>query len=99
MAAEIIHDDDIAGLQHRHELLFDVGPEALAVDGPVEDTRRGKPVAAQCPEKGQGAPMTMGSKAAQALALGSPAAQRRHVGLDPGLVDEDELLGIELPLP
>jgi hypothetical protein len=39
------------------------------------------------------------SEAAQALALGAPAAQRRHVGLDPGLVDEDELPGIEAGLP
>jgi hypothetical protein len=97
MAAEIVQDDNVAGPQHRHELLFDVGPEALAVDQSIEDTRRGKPVAAQRPEEGQGTPMAVGSEAAQAFTLGAPATQRRHVGLDPSLVDEDELLGIELP--
>jgi hypothetical protein len=40
----------------------------------------------------------------QALSARSPAAQRRHVGLDPGLVDEDEpvrlyTLLIGLPSP
>ena len=34
--AEIVEDHDIAGLQRRDEELFDIGVEALAVDGPVE---------------------------------------------------------------
>ena len=34
----------------------------------------------------------------EAFPLGSPAAQGRHVGLGPGLVDEDRPLGINLPL-
>lgn len=39
--------------------------------------------------------MTVRRKAAQALALGFPAAQRGHVGLDPGLVDEHQSVRIE----
>jgi hypothetical protein len=39
------------------------------------------------------------SEAAQTLAPGAPAAQRRHVGLDPGLVDEDQALWVEAGLP
>ena len=41
-------------------------------------------------EEGQRAPMAVRGEAAQTLALGPPSAQRRHVGLDPGLVDEDQ---------
>ena len=37
MAAEIVHDDDIAGLERWNELLLDVGAEAFAVDRAVED--------------------------------------------------------------
>jgi hypothetical protein len=37
--------------------------------------------------------------AAQSLALRPPSAQRRHVGLDPGLVDEDQPLRVEPGLP
>ena len=99
VATEIVHDDDVASLQGRHELLLDIGAEALAVDRPIEDARRGEAVAAQRAQKGQSAPMTMWSKAAQPFALWSPAAHRRHVGLDPSLIDEDELGGIEAILP
>jgi hypothetical protein len=97
--AEIVHDDDVARLQNRHELLLDISPEAVAVDRSVEDARRGEAVKPQGAQEGQGAPMSVGRKAAQALAFLSPAPQRRHVGLDPGLVDEDQLRRIEGGLP
>ena len=35
----------------------------------------------------------------QALAARRPAPERSHVGLGPGLVDEDEAGGIDKPLP
>ena len=89
VGAEIVHDDDVTGLQHRHELLLDIGAEALTVDRPIEDARRGEPVAAQRPKEGQRAPVAMRGDAAQPRALRPPAPQRRHIGLDPGLVDED----------
>ena len=99
MAAEIVHDDDVAGLENGNELLLDIGAEAFAVDRSVEDARGGEPVAAQRAEEGQRAPVAVRRKAAQALALRPPAAQRGHVGLDPGLVDEDQAPGIEAGLP
>ena len=40
---EVVGDDDVAGLQGRHQDLFDVGAEALAIDRAVEDTRCGQP--------------------------------------------------------
>lgn len=39
MAAEIVHDD-VALFEHRYELLFDIGSEAMAVDRPVEGAGR-----------------------------------------------------------
>jgi len=36
VAAEIVHDYDIAGMKRGDEDLFDIGPEALTVDGTVE---------------------------------------------------------------
>ena len=99
MAAEIVHDDDVAGFENRHELLLDIGAEAFAVDRSVEDARRGEPVAAQGAEEGQRPPVAAGREAAQAIALRPPSAQRRHVGLDPGLVDEDQTPRIEIGLP
>ena len=71
----------------------------MAVDRTVEDARSGKPVAAQGAEEGQRAPVAMRGEAAQALASRSPAASRSHVGLDPGLVDEDQPPRVEAGLP
>ena len=47
MAAQVVHDHDIAGRQRGHEALFDIVGEDLAVDRLVEDTRCVDPVAAQ----------------------------------------------------
>ena len=99
VAAEIVHDDDVAGLEGRNELLLDIGAEAFAVDRAVEDARSGEPVAAQGAEEGQRPPVAVRGEGAQALALRPPAAQRGHVGLDPGLVDEDQPPRIEAGLP
>jgi hypothetical protein len=51
VAAEVIHDDDVAGFENRHELLLDIGAEAFTVDRAVEDARGGEPVAAQGAEE------------------------------------------------
>lgn len=52
VAAEVVHDDDVAGLEHWNELLFDIGAEAFAVDRTVEDARSGELVATQGAEEG-----------------------------------------------
>lgn len=98
VAAKVVHNDDVAGFKDGHELLLYIGTEALAVDRSVEDTRCRQPVAAQRAEEGQCAPMAVRSEAAQALAFRLPAAQRRHVGLDPRLIDEDQPSWVEAGL-
>jgi hypothetical protein len=40
VAAEIVDDDDIAGLERRHQYLLDIGEEAFPVDRAVDDARR-----------------------------------------------------------
>ena len=47
---EIVGNDDVAGLQGRHQDLFDVGAEALAIDRAVEDPRCGQP---RDPQRGE----------------------------------------------
>ena len=61
------------GFRIGDELLLDIGAEALAVDRPVEDARRGEPVAAQRAEEGQRAPVAMRGEAAQALCPSAPS--------------------------
>ena len=99
VTAEIVHDDDIAGAERGHQLLADIGEEALAIDRPIEDTGRGEAVAAQGGEERHGAPMTVRCETTQALPLRPPASEWRHVGLDPGFVNEHEAVGVEPALP
>jgi hypothetical protein len=99
VAAEIVHDDDVARLKLRNEDLLNIGAEAFAVDGTVEQARRGEAVAAQRAEERQRAPVAMWREAAHPLAFWPPSAQWGHVGLDPGLVNKDQAPGIELGLP
>ena len=46
MAAEIVHDDDVTGLQAWNELLLDISAEEFAVDRAIEDARSGELIAA-----------------------------------------------------
>ena len=99
VTAEIVHDDDVARLQGGDEELFDIGPEAGAVDRTFEHAGRGKLLAAQGGEEGHGVPAALGRKAPQAPALRPPAPKWRHVGSNPGLIDKDQAMRIEPVLP
>lgn len=98
MRAEIVHDDDVARLQGRDEDLLDVEAEALAVDRPLEQPWRVDPIVSQGSEEGHGRPAAMRHLGRQALTKRAPAAQRSHVGLGPGLVDEDQAGRIDTAL-
>ena len=93
--AEVVHDDDVAGPQRRHQHPLDVEPEAVAVDRAVEEPGGLDAVTAQRGEEGHGLPVAMRHRGLQPLAARRPAAQRRHVGLGPGLVDEHQAGGID----
>jgi hypothetical protein len=93
VTAEIVEDDDVSGTQGGHQHHIDIGQEVDSVDRSVEDARRGDAIAAQGGQKSQRPPVPMGRLADQPLPACSPAAQRRHVGRNPGLIDEYEALG------
>ena len=59
VGAEIVEDHDVAWLEGRHEELFDIGAEAFAVDGPVEQAGRVDAVVAQSGEERRGLPMAL----------------------------------------
>ena len=84
------------GLKGGNELLLDIGAEAFAVDGAVKDARGGKAVRRSAPRKVSVRQWPCGAKP-EPLALRSPSPQRRHVGLDPGLVDEHQTSRIVAP--
>lgn len=99
MAAEIVENDDIAFFQSRHEHVGDVTTERFAVDRAVQDEGSIDPVVAKRGEEGHGLPMAMRDKGTKTFALLSPAAQGRHVRLDPCLIDEYETARIDAGLP
>jgi len=98
VAAEIVHDDDVAGLERRHQELLDIGFEAFAVDGSIKDARRVDPVVPQGGKECERLPMPVWRLSAQALPSRCPAVSADHVGLGPGLINEDEAGGINLSL-
>ncbi len=89
VAAEIVHDDDIARVELRDEKLLDIGAEAFAVNWAVEQTRSGEAVAAQGAEESQRPPVAMRRETSHPFAFRPPSPQWSHIGLDPGLVDKD----------
>ncbi len=99
MAAKIVENDDVTFPERRDELLLDISAETQAVDRPVEDAWSSQAIAPQGGKEGQGPPSTVRCVSPQSLALRPPSAQRSHIGLDPGLVDEHETAGIEAILP
>src|SRR5450432_1599731 len=98
VGAEIVEDDDVARLEGRGEELFDIGAEAFAVDGAVEQAGRIDPVIAQGGKKRRGLPAAMRNLVDEAFSFRRPAAQPGHVGFRPGLVDEHQSLGIDAAL-
>jgi hypothetical protein len=81
-----------------HEKLLDPCGKALAVDGAIEHARRIDPVGAQRGHKSQRRPFAERSPADQLVPARAPTPDRRHVGLGPGLVDEDQTRWIKPPL-
>ena len=84
MAAEVVHDDNVARREDRHENLLDISAEAHAIDRSVDDAGRGEPVATQRRQKGEGPPFAEGRFGDEALTSGASAVGARHVGFGPG---------------
>ena len=57
VSAEVVHDHRVAPLQHGHQGVGDVGPEALAVGGSVEQGGGDHPAGAQGGRDGGRPPM------------------------------------------
>ena len=72
VAAEVVHDDDVAGPDLRNEYLIDVGLEGRAVDRPVEHHWRDHAGVAQGSDEGGRLPVPMRDGRAQVLASKCP---------------------------
>ncbi len=72
--------------------------EGVAVHRPVEKHRGARAIETQTGGEAGGLPMAMGYAGAATFTPRRPSAQPGHLGRGAGLVDEDELLGIEIGL-
>jgi hypothetical protein len=98
VAAQIVENDDVASLQHGDEDLLDIKTEQLAVDRTIDDPWCVDPVMPQGGKEGHRLPVAVGGFGLEPLSAQTPSAQRRHIGLGPGLIDEDEPPRIDPPL-
>lgn len=96
VAAEVVEHDDVTGLERPDQFGLDIGFESLAIDRSVQHPWRIDPVAAQGRDEGHRLPVSMRDMRDEPLAAVAPASQRGHVGLDPGLVEEDQATGVYL---
>jgi hypothetical protein len=76
VAAEMVHDDDIAWLKLRNESLLNIGAEAFAVERAVEQARCDEPVAPQGAEEGQWPPVAVWREASHPASLFGPIRAR-----------------------
>lgn len=95
MATQIVENDHVARLERRREHTLHVDAEDGAVHGTVDHERRRDAVMTKRRDEGRGLPVSMGHPADQAHAPAASAVAARHVGLGPGLVDENKMAWIK----
>lgn len=98
VGGQVVHDDDVAGLECRHQHLFDIGEKHIAVHGAIVDEGRGHARQPQRTGEGRCFPMAVWHACPAAFAAWRSSAQARHLGRQPGFVDEDQLRRIEIEL-
>ena len=96
VARQVVHHDDVAAPEFRHEHASDVGEERVSVHRPVEHPGCHHAGTAQAGCKGGGLPVPKGDARAEPLTAPTAAVPPRHVGAGPGLVDEDQLVSTAL---
>lgn len=105
MTIEIVHDDDVAGLEGGDQQLFHIGKEADTVNRPLlvhasscENARRIDPVMAECCEEGHCQPVAMRFFTVQFLSPEAAVMGAGHVGFGPCLVDKNQPCWVKPPL-
>jgi hypothetical protein len=87
---QIVQDHYIAPPEAWRELRADIAIESGAIHGSLDDPGSNKFIAAQAGDEGLRSPFAEGSIGHEPLSLQGAPAQRRHVGLDARLIDENE---------
>ncbi len=98
MGRQVVHDDDVARRERRHENLLDIGPESHSVHRPVKDHRRGHAGEPERPGERRSFPMTVRNARSATLSARRATAKSGHLRGKTRLVYEDEAGWIEIKL-
>ena len=98
MAGQIVHDDDVAGVEGRNKDLLDISFEPGAVDRSVQNHGRHHAAQTQPCDKRRRFAMPVREPHAQPLAFCTSSVGARHVRRRPGFINEDQPLRIEIEL-
>jgi len=90
MGGQIVQDDEVAGLEGRGQLGFDVSLEDAPIHRRIDDEWRGERATAQAGDEGLRLPMAERDLGKKPLAFGATAAQAGHLGGGSSLVEEDQ---------
>ncbi len=90
---EIIEDDDVAGIEDRSELGFDVSLKRRSVHGAADDPWRDDPVAAQPGDEGLRMPFAEGRLRLEPLSPKRAPAKAAHIRLHRCFIDKDKSSG------
>ena len=94
VAAEIVQDDDVSGLQCGAQELFDPGQEQFPIYGPVDHHGSSQLMMAQTGNEGGSLPIAEGAPIDASTALGGTAIATRHVGRGPGFINKYQLFDV-----
>jgi hypothetical protein len=99
VTAEVIDHHDVTWLERGGEALFGIGGEDIGIHRTVDDHGREDLVPADGGDQGGGLPAAVRDLGDEPMAARATAMGPGHVGLGPGLVDENQLVGRQLRLP
>ena len=95
VSGEIVGNHDVAGLQRRHEDLFDVGEEADPVHRAIQDAWSGQPRHPQRGDEGAAFPPTLRRVIGDPLAARAAPIPPQEIGGDPAFIEKDEAGRVE----
>lgn len=98
VAAEVVEDHDVPGLQGGAQKLPHPGQEQFAIHGPVGDQGRRQLIVPQTGDKGGRLPIAIRGRCDASLSSGRAAIAARHVGRGPGFIDEHEFSYVQVRL-
>src|SRR5215475_3869245 len=95
VAGEVVYDYDGGWPGVGDENLLNIDFEGVPVDRSIEDPGGDDAGGGNPGDKGRGLPMAVRNSDLQTLSTRTAAVAAGHVGRSPGLIDEDEALGIK----